>query len=235
MESVLAAFEGGSAAFGRDDEYSDLDLQVVAAKGEAAEVIVAIEMVVENRFVLNQRFELPQPTWHGAFQCFYSFKAEPYMLLDLVVIEHGVNWTLTEEERHGIPVILFDKGGYIVTTAVDREKIEKEITVKLAKIEPMVAMFSSFVDKSLDRGLGIEAMHFYQRMVQTPLIDVLRMKYDPTRHDFSARYLHVDLPKEIHDQLEGLFFITSFEDLRVKKRAALALFNETLAELKADA
>ena len=42
-------------------------------------------------------------------------------------------------------------------------------------------MFHDFVDKELDRGNLLDAMHQYIRMVLNPTVDALRAKHDPAR------------------------------------------------------
>ncbi|MEM7264186.1 MAG: hypothetical protein AAF488_19530, partial [Planctomycetota bacterium] len=56
----------------------------------------------------------------------------------------------------------------------------------------------------LTRGDLLAAHHWFQSMVVTPLIELLRMKYCPERYAFGARYLRRDLPDEVREELEGI-------------------------------
>lgn len=224
----MALAEGGSAAFGRDDALSDVDLGAFVEDGTTNLVAEKIRDAILSVAAIEREYELPQPTWHGAWQTFYRIADHPYMMVDFCVSEMSKGWDLTEVERHGVPVVLFDKGDFIKTTNIDKEKIRDEIVAKSAKAEVMVNMFHDFVDKELDRGNLLDAMHFYIRMVLNPTVDALRAKHDSSRHDFGARYLYYDLPEDTVHELEGLFCIKGPDDLRQKKARAVELFNESL-------
>lgn len=228
LAECLALAEGGSAAFGRADDLSDLDLEAIVEDGATVAVAARIGEAIESVAKIERAFELPQPTWHGAWQTFYQIQDHPLTLIDLCIIEKSQQWTLTEVERHGEPIVLFDKAGAIRQTHVDLGAINDQIKAKIAKLEPMVNMFHGFVDKEIERGRLIDAMHFYIRMILNPTVDVLRMKHDPTRHDFSGRYLYFDLPAETAKELESLFLVKDADDLRTKKARAVALFNESI-------
>ena len=228
MDECLALAEGGSAAFGRDDDLSDVDLGAFVKDGTTSHVAERVKEAILSVAEIEREWELPQPTWHGAWQAFYVVKGHKYMMVDICVSEETQGWDLTEVERHGRPVVLFDKGSHIKVTNIDPKQTEEEIAKRRAKAEPMVNLFHSFVDKELDRGNLIDAMHFYQRMVLFPLVDVLRAKYDPHRYDFGGRYLYHDLPKDVVKELESLYFVKDSADLRRKKARAVEMFNEVV-------
>jgi len=225
MDECLALAEGGSAAFGRDDELSDVDLGAFVGDDTTDKVAEKVREAILSVAEIEREWELPQPTWHGAWQTFYAIKGHKYMMVDICISEKSVGWDLTEVERHGEPIVYFDKGDYIKVTNIDPKKTEDEIAKRKQKTEVMVNMFHCFVDKELDRGNLIDAMHFYQGMVLKPLIDTLRAKHDPHRHDFGSRYLYHDLPEYLAKEVEDLMFIKDADDLRNKKARAVKLFN----------
>ncbi len=227
----LALAEAGSTAFGRVDQLSDLDFAAIVDDGATGAVADCIASTIESLAKVERAYELPQPTWHGAWQTFYRIEGHPYTMVDFCIIEKSKEWTLTETERHGEPVILFDKVGAIKTTHLDPIANNDQIKAKIAKLEPMVNMFHDFVDKEVERGRLIDAVHFYIRMVHYPTIDALRMKYDPARHDFSARYLSFDLPENVAKEVETFFFIKDAADLLRKKKRAVELFNHSIASI----
>ena len=69
-----------------------------------------------------------------------------------------------------------------------------------------------------------------------PLIELLRIKYAPTRHDFYTRYVYYDLPQAVNTESEALFYVAKPRDLRIKHRRAgnwfRSLMNETSTEKK---
>lgn len=227
----LALAETGSASFGRVDNLSDLDFEAIVKDSKTESVVNCVQSAIESVAKVERKYELPQPTWHGAWQAFYRIKNHPLTMVDICIIEQSNKWTLTEIERHGEPVVLFDKVGAIKPTHIKMVEIDDQIKTKIARIEPMFNMFNEFVDKEVERARLTDAMHFYIRMVLYPTIDVLRMKYDPARHDFSARYLSFDLPENVAKEVESFFFIQDSADLLKKKKRAVELFNHTIASI----
>ena len=49
-----------------------------------------------------------------------------------------------------------------------------------------------------------EAHTFYLRFAFTPLVELLRTKHSPARHDFGLRYLDADLPQGYAERLHEL-------------------------------
>ena len=60
-----AAWLGGSDAFGRADELSDVDLQVDVDDGYVAATFGAVEAALAAASPIVARLVLPMPTWHG--------------------------------------------------------------------------------------------------------------------------------------------------------------------------
>ncbi|MBW6515879.1 MAG: nucleotidyltransferase domain-containing protein [Candidatus Cloacimonetes bacterium] len=69
---IVAAWEGGSAATGYLDQYSDLDLSIVINKGNPDNIFSILDEFLESRYGIIKRFRMPEPTWHGMSQCFYQ-------------------------------------------------------------------------------------------------------------------------------------------------------------------
>ena len=95
LDFVLAMWEGGAAAFGRVDEWSDIDLQVAAQDDRVAEVLPIVEEVLLSLSPIDIKYEIPQPTWHGHAQTFYRLgNASRYLLIDFVVIKQSspIRW-----------------------------------------------------------------------------------------------------------------------------------------------
>jgi len=74
---VLAAWEGGSAATGFLDDYSDLDLGIVTDKDMADELFGLIEEFFCADYGIIAKFRMPEPAWHGMSQCFYLLDKLP--------------------------------------------------------------------------------------------------------------------------------------------------------------
>ena len=71
---VNAAWLGGSDAFGRADELSDVDLEVDVDDGYVAATFGAVEAALAAASPIVARLVLPMPTWHGHAQRFYRLR-----------------------------------------------------------------------------------------------------------------------------------------------------------------
>ena len=83
-----AMWEAGSVAFGRADEWSDIDLQICVDDDFVAPVFELVEQTLLTLAPIELKYELPQPTWHGHAQTFYQLHGpSPFLLIDLAVVK----------------------------------------------------------------------------------------------------------------------------------------------------
>ena len=98
-------------------------------------------------------------------------------------------------------------------------------------IDLQVDADDSLTLKELNRRNDIEALAFYHAFTLRPLVEALRIKHSPTRHNFHTRYVYYDLPPEVVRKLEPLFFVANADELGAKRALAEAFFTETLETL----
>lgn len=233
LDHVISFWEAGSAATGLLDAHSDLDLQLVVQDGTVEETAQEVEAALARVRPVELRYEIPSPTWHGNWQAFYRLRdTDPYLLIDLMIMEARQTNRFLEPEMHGIPIVYFDKQSLVSAAPVDPFSFAARLKGRLAALEYPFALFHPFVDKELARGRFIDAFHFYHGILLTRLIEALRILYAPWRHNFGARYLHKELPPDLYTQVERLFYVASPDDLRAKKALLLDLFADTLAQVK---
>jgi hypothetical protein len=89
----------------------------------------------------------------------------------------------------------------------------------------------NFVQKEIFRRNPIDALGLYQMLILAPLVEVLRIRYNPYHHDFGSRYLYHELPKDVVQRLEGLFFIRDLDDLQAKFDEARTWLRGLLGEM----
>jgi len=125
--AVLAVWEGGSAATGFLDEYSDLDLSIVIQDGATESVIEAFENFLAAEFNIVRKHRLAEPTWHGFSQCFYQIdKVSEWLYLDVCFIQKSIRDKFTEKDRHGHAVVWFQKELILDETETPLETIVKK-------------------------------------------------------------------------------------------------------------
>lgn len=224
---IHAVWEAGSAAFDRIDEWSDIDLHVVVEDDHVEDVFQITEAALEKLSTIDLIFEVPQPTWHGHAQKFYRLKDAPeYLQVDLAVMKFSNQNRFLEAELHGEAQILFDRSGVVNSLPLDRDELKRKLAVRLVSMRNQFDMFQILVRKEVYRRQAIDALAYYHALTIRPLVELLRIKYQPERYQFSLRYLYYDLPEEIAKRIEKLVFVRDIDDILVKQAEAEKWFFE---------
>jgi predicted nucleotidyltransferase len=228
---VNAAWLGGSDAFGRADELSDVDLCVDVADGSALAVLDAVEDALRTLSPIRARYDVPEPSWHGHAQRFYRLTDAPEtLLLDVAAMERSnQRMRFSEREAHGEPVVLFDKIGVVRSTSLDAQQNAEAMRARRTALRAREAIFGGFPEKEAARGRATDALGFYHSMLLLPLVEALRMRWCPERWSFGLRYLDHDLPGDVAARLKDLAYPRDLEDLRHKAARARAWLAEELA------
>lgn len=235
LDFCRALFEAGSAAFGRADAWSDVDLGLHVDDGAVELALEVVQATLESLSPVALFWRVPEPAWHGLSQVFYQLEAAgPHLLVDLCVSTPARPFHLRERERHGEPRVLFDKRGELGATALDWAAHQALIDARLATLRVTFPMFQTLVSRQIARRQPMDALWAWHGFVLRPLVELLRIRHDPARYDFGLRYLMHDLPPAVHAALVALAYVADPDDLAAKHPAAIALFDETLAALDAE-
>jgi hypothetical protein len=230
---VIAMWEGGSAAWDRENQWSDIDLQLLVDDEAVSKTIDCVDEALLTLSPVDIRFVVPQPTWHGHEQVFYRLRdAGEYRLVDLAVMRRSSPNQLNEYERHGVHKIIFDKTGEAKQTSLDRNAHGKLITDKLRQLSDKFPLFQCLVKKDLLRGNPIGAIVFYYSHTLFPLLTLLRIRHCPDRFGFGPRYAAVDLPPEVVQRVEPLWFVGSVDEIETKRAQVEEYFTETMKAIK---
>lgn len=234
VEYVNALWEGGAAAFGRVDEWSDIDLAIDVKDENIEEAFIKMEEVLNQISSVKIKYRLPDPTWHGNPQAFYLLEdTSPFLMIDLSVIRESNDSKFTEKEVHGSLKFYFDKNGTEARAVYNIEKTDEGMEKRQAYIAETFELFKILPLKEINRGNYIEAFAFYNSYVLRPLIDLLRVKYGPKEHyNFATRYVHYELPEDVVKKLEGLYFCNNMEELRSNYEEGVKWVEEILNEMK---
>ncbi len=229
---VLAFWEAGSTAFGRNDQWSDLDLYIVVEDNKVEQAGKQVEEIVSSIGGYDLVYKLPEPTWHGHFQIFYRLKnASPFLFLDIVIMKESSPDKFLQYAIHGKPLVYLDKRNIVKDDLVNSDAFLEKLKIRVANLKTTFELFKILVLKELNRNKGMRAFPYYFSMVLRPLIEVLRINHAPHHYNFFTAYIDYDLPEEICQRLQRLFFIPDLKGLRKAYAEATAWFQEAINEI----
>jgi hypothetical protein len=224
---VLAGWEGGSAALGAIDAYSDVDLNFLVSDDVSFEILyehaerslATVSPVVASHSVPPGRY--------------YKLKdVGEFLLVDLCFFRIGAPDHSLEVERHGQVLPLFDKSSWLRPRFVDQRALALTRQRRCEELSSWFPMSQSFVRKAILRGKHAEALAAFWSYTLRPLAEILRMRYCPVRWDFGVRYLDRDLPAEAYARFHELAYVQDLKDLERKLEQALAWGASLLSELR---
>jgi predicted nucleotidyltransferase len=229
MGAVRALFEGGSAATGRLDDYSDIDLVIVAPLAAADEAFDGVEAALAPH-IISHVWRVDPPPFPDTAQRFYFLADAPrFFAVDCVVVTEAAAGQFLERERHGTPLVYFDRTGKIRARPADATALALRRTRRWKQLQGAVPIYAMLVDKELTRGRPLEAMGFYQALLRA-LIEVLGIAHRPDRFDFGWRYVETQLPEDERKRLARFAFVADPTALRER---APELVAELLQRLRA--
>jgi hypothetical protein len=132
-------------------------------------------------------------------------------------------------EIHGRPKVYFDKTGAVRFDPFDAEALADSLRLRKEELATLFDLFGILTLKEINRGNEIEAVAFYHAYTLRPLLQLLRIIHDPTRHNFHTRYVHYNLPPEDVERLRRLFFVADIDDLCAKRTEAESWFASLMA------
>ena len=233
LDFILALWQGGSAAHGYTDEWSDIDIVAIAEDNCVQETFDIVEKSLETISRIQFRWRIPEPTWHGHSQCFYQLEeASPFLMIDFVVMKRSSPNDFLEMERHGKAAIAFDKANFVVPATLNRRKHFEEMKGRFETLKNNFDFLQIFVKKEMNRGRLIEAIANYHNYTLQPLIELLGMLHRPNRYDFKTKYFSRDFPPEVIASLSPLYCVNDLADLDEKQRKAEVIFALTLPSVE---
>lgn len=95
QDFVLALWQGGSAAHGYTDEWSDLDIEVIIKDDYIQKTFDIVEDALKTLSEISFKYRIPEPTWHGHSQTFYQLvEASQFLVIDFAVMKRSSRSTL---------------------------------------------------------------------------------------------------------------------------------------------
>lgn len=208
--ALRLAIVGGSAATGRYDDHSDLDLQLWA-EGDATAHYERLRDVLLECLMTHHLWERPADTWpDGARQLFVHLQPDaaalraPVRILDVLVHRLTTDTVGVDPRRHGTPIVIHDPDRILRLEHEDEAPHAHARAALLAEITARRPTAEWLVRRALARGELAEATALHLRFAVAPLVDLLRMEHCPARHDFGLRYLDTDLPPGYDERIRDL-------------------------------
>lgn len=231
-EDIVAAWEGGSAATGFYDDYSDLDLSIIVAGRETNEVFTLLEKHFEELYGIERQYRVPEPAWHGMSQCFYLLKdCQPCFYCDIAVVPQSRSDKFTAPDRHGNAVIWFDKDSIFTAVPTPEEERIKLVQRVLKSAISVDFLMTIELQKALLRRNWIASQMNWQMFLNRCLVPLMNVRYRPAKADFGIRYTDREYPPEAVRILEDLLRYGSVDDIAENSKKALTLYDELKLEL----
>lgn len=231
-DRVRAIWEGGSAATGHLDEWSDLDLSIVVTENAVEEVFSYLDLQFAHTFGIRRKYRVPEPAWHGFSQCFYQIdRVPPLFYLDIALIKTSLPDKFIQPDRHGNAVVWFDKDGWYQPVPSTTEEMVKRC--KTAYKNATTADFVTAIEvrKQLARERFSEAFPMYYAYLARHLAPLLNLKHRPAKVDFGLRYAYRDYPEEDAKLVENALRACSIDVLSSMFDRLERRFAELSAEL----
>jgi hypothetical protein len=228
---VDAAWEGGSTAFGSDDELSDIDAVAVADAAKLPQVFDAVEQALVQLSPIELRLDMPPSG--GYEQKFYRLRdAGEFAVVDLVLLRRGEPLQFREVELHGRGVVWFDRVGVLIESRLDLAADMQLARERISWLCNSFAMFQHLIKKEIRRGRATDALAFYQAWTVRPLVEALRLLHAPHTRIFGMRYLSRDLPSTIVRRVEDLSFARDLAHLSELHVEACGWFEDCITRLR---
>jgi predicted nucleotidyltransferase len=233
LNYVYAAWQGGSAAFKRVDQWSDIDIIVDVKDDKIMDLFNVLDISLESLAKIENSYGGPQSLSPGAYQKVYKLQGtSKFMVIEICAVKHTSTEKLLSKEIHGDILVLFDKCNVTQVTPINKIEFAKTLRTRIEKVDSLFNMYQFLIEKELNRQNYIEAISFYQNFSLGLLLEMLRIKYKPYRYNFKTRYIYYDLPEGVVKKLHNYYFIKDGEELRKKHQEIIKWFSEVITDLK---
>lgn len=196
---VVATWVCGSSVTGGYDDWSDLDVELLASPGTFVAVFDRLLSSYRELFAPSSIWHIPESVDPAVRQIISAIDADPGSLsaptriLDVVVRDCDESSRRVDVVRHGPPLVLHDPGGVVELGPESVSDQERQIADTITQIRQRREVGQWLVNRAVARGQLPEALSLYLRFALTPVVQLLRIRDCPRRHDYGLRYLRTDL------------------------------------------
>jgi len=226
--AIFAFWLEGADAHNVVDEYSDMDVWLDVRDGYEKRTVKKIQAILSEISPIDFQHEInhPDPKIHQTF--FHLRGTSEFLIIDVCVQSHSRKFFYTKGNVDEKVKIIFEKGRVIKFRKLNKLKLKAQTRKREAELEKTFLFFQAWVGKGIKRGDFLEALKYYHSFVLDPLVELLRIRHEPTKRDFGLKHIKRDLPKRLVERVEDLYKIGSAKDILLKTAKANRLFDETL-------
>lgn len=219
---VFACWLEGADATQTIDQYSDIDIWLDVADGKEKSIITKVKQILSNLAPVDLHYEEKHSNCHIRQIFFHLQGTSPFLIVDMCIQSHSRNSWFT---RGVEPVyVLFDKDNVIRFRNINKKQRQKDLQDRVAYLKETFQFFELWVQKEILRGHFLEALNNYHTKILEPLIELIRLYYQPLKKDYYLKDISKDVPTEIYEKLQDLFIITSLKELAQKAKKVKTLF-----------
>jgi len=232
-DSIFSVWEGGSAATGFLDEYSDLDIGMICKDDAIDKVFEQIEEFLDENYSIQHIFKVPDKMWHEHTHRFYIIdNSPPLFYVDVLIEKESAKGNrFLESDRHGKAQIWLDRQCLIDQTPTGEKIIKEKGKFFFQYMRDYFPIQIIEIKKNIARNNKIDALRTYQQLFGQ-MAYLLNLKYRKNKYDFGLRYAERAYPKEIVSFLEETMFVKDISDIEKKLPEVEKKFNELINDLK---
>lgn len=226
VSGVHAAWLEGADAAGRADAYSDIDLWLDVEAGQEERAFAVVRDALTRFGPLDVDAARPHPDPLVQQRFYRSVGLSPFSFVDVCVQVHGRDATFGP---HDFCRVLFDRSGVIRTW--DEPWTIADVQAAAQALAGQRWRFL-LVEKEVRRGHRLEALAYYHSEVLGPLVELLRLRYQPGKRGYGLKHVYADLPPDAVDRLEDLYACTRLDQFAGCARRAERWFDRLLMDMQ---
>ena len=231
-EFIYTAWEGGSAATGYLDEYSDLDLEIICDDDKIETAFELIENYLQKNYGVKRKFRMPEPNWHGHSQCFYQLeKPSEFLYADILIEKLSAGNRFMEKDRHGNAIVWFDKKALFDPTPTSQEAVDEKCERLYKMTADSIWVLVIEAKKQILRGNLVDAAVTYNQLLNR-MAPLFNLQFRKSKVDFGLRYAERDFPQETVDWLIDKLYVKDLADMQKKFKQVEDKIYELIEELK---
>lgn len=229
---VFAFWLEGADAHNRVDEFSDMDVWLDVQDGHEGMVFEQVQSILSKIAQLDFEHEVKHPHPKIRQKFFHLKDTSEFLIIDVCIQSHSREFWYTKEFTDEKVKIIFEKGKVIEFRNLDKTEFQSNQKKRVDELKKTFLFFQAWVKKGVNRGNFLEALEYYHSFILEPLVELLRIRYEPTKSGFGLKHIERDLPKSVLQGIEDLYKVNSISEISTKSQKANELFFEALKRIE---